>query len=211
MPPPPRSTDLVRETEQLRREANEWCACACVLQLDVPIRSNMHYAVLRTELEEFELKLDTNIALEEDGDEGDEPNNSHDNNSNSTEEALPLSPTVQLQDTTASIKCARSALVLALAYSFYMPSPIHTTILMPPPSANGAPPAAPSRAASTRRLHRRGPKLLPICLSFTWHEWMGIACNVITIWHAFMMICEESVALASKFEVKDQEFHNFKL
>ncbi|KAJ7858354.1 hypothetical protein B0H14DRAFT_3135499 [Mycena olivaceomarginata] len=167
-------------------------------------------ATLSSTLSSRTLSLSSSpMSLEEDGDEGDEPNDSHDNNSNSTEEVSPVSPAVpipspmasspqQLQDTAASIKRARSGSASASAHSFYMPLPIHTTIPMPPPRANGAPPAAASRSALMRHLRRCGPELLPICLSFTWHEWMGIACNVITIWHAFMMICEESVALARR-------------
>ncbi|KAJ7896290.1 hypothetical protein B0H14DRAFT_3425649 [Mycena olivaceomarginata] len=88
---------LAREAEQLRREANKWHARARVL--NVPVRSDAHYPVLRAELEDFELELDANVTLKEDGDKGDEPNDSHDNNSNSTEE---------LQDTAASIKRAWS-------------------------------------------------------------------------------------------------------
>ncbi|KAJ7814020.1 hypothetical protein B0H14DRAFT_1426632 [Mycena olivaceomarginata] len=91
--------------------------------------------VVHAELEEFELELDANIALdsEEDGDEGD----NHNNNSDSTEEASPVSPAVatsspvvsspqQLQDTAASIKRARSGSASVSAHGFHTPSPIHT-------------------------------------------------------------------------------------
>ncbi|KAJ7815886.1 hypothetical protein B0H14DRAFT_3475791 [Mycena olivaceomarginata] len=118
---------LARESEQLRREVNEWRARARVPQLDVPVRSDAHNA--------------------EDGDEGDEPNDNHDNNN--TEAASPVSPAGATPSPAAASRSsctppprassARGAGPRPVAQSFYTPSPIHTAMPMAPPRPHQQP------------------------------------------------------------------------
>ncbi|KAJ7635568.1 hypothetical protein DFH06DRAFT_1479186 [Mycena polygramma] len=68
---------LAREAEGLRREVNEWRARARVPHLDVSVRSEAHDAILRAEVEDFDLILEDGLEFEIE--EEDLP---HDNDSN---------------------------------------------------------------------------------------------------------------------------------
>ncbi|KAJ7760264.1 hypothetical protein DFH07DRAFT_431449 [Mycena maculata] len=66
---------VAREAEGMRREVNEWRARARIPGLEAPVRTEAHAAVLRAELEDFDLdaELVSDLHdLEEEGDEDDD-------------------------------------------------------------------------------------------------------------------------------------------
>ncbi|KAJ7699584.1 hypothetical protein B0H17DRAFT_1255718 [Mycena rosella] len=88
---------LGREAEGLRREVNEWRLRARVPPLAAPPRSDAHVAILRAEVEDFDLALEEGLDLEEDGEDEDgkedapAPSPAHSSSSPTHESAPPRS------------------------------------------------------------------------------------------------------------------------
>ncbi|KAJ7663425.1 hypothetical protein DFH06DRAFT_1190215, partial [Mycena polygramma] len=86
---------LAREAEGLRREVNEWRARARVPHLDVPVRSEAHDAILRAEVEDFDLILDDGLDFEIEEEE-DLPHDNDSNNNNNDVSSSPVSQPVTI-------------------------------------------------------------------------------------------------------------------
>ncbi|KAJ7232319.1 hypothetical protein B0H12DRAFT_192901 [Mycena haematopus] len=138
---------LAREAEQLRREVNEWRTRARVPQLDVPARSDAHHAVLRAELEDFDLAPEDGMILEEDEDfDGAENDDGQGGESPVSPQPQAVSPK---QEERFSRARSASASVPGSAHGF-------PRARVSPPGATPSTTAAPA-AAGPLRIRRRLP------------------------------------------------------
>ncbi|KAJ6475145.1 hypothetical protein C8R47DRAFT_704707 [Mycena vitilis] len=85
---------LAREAEGLRREVNEWRARARVPHLDLPVRSEAHDAILRAEVEDFDLILEDGLEFEIEEEEEDLPHQDGSNNNSNDISPSPVSQPV---------------------------------------------------------------------------------------------------------------------
>ncbi|KAF7337326.1 BHLH domain-containing protein [Mycena sanguinolenta] len=143
---------LSREAEQLRREVNEWRARARVPQLDIPVRSDAHHAVLRAELEDFDLALEDGVVLEEEGDEedNDDANNGH-SSPGAGDSPAPVSPQSQSQSPVSPASAQEEQFRRARSASTSVPGSAHGFPAIPLAAPMSVPMAAPMPMRTFKR------------------------------------------------------------
>ncbi|KAJ7040888.1 hypothetical protein C8F04DRAFT_183978 [Mycena alexandri] len=100
---------ISREAENLRREVNEWRARARVPQLEAPKRSEGHAAVLRAEVEDFDLTLEEGFELEEEGDEGEQEERDREREEDEEQKPRPTISTARNRERSTSASAPPSA------------------------------------------------------------------------------------------------------